>query len=119
MCGAHISKRPYTELGSVDRGNCLCFVSAESALGPVSPGCGCDEDLVDDIVSEFKKRIRYRGDVAQVRQAEQTLKRLEEVDAKLDRILNHLNIPQSSHMDDRGDVKDSVAGTEYTRVTLS
>jgi hypothetical protein len=88
LCGNHVSKRPYGELGSVDRSNCLCCVSAESAFGPVSPGCGCDGEKVDQIVSELKQRMRSRGDTAQIQRAEQTLMRLDEVDAKLVRKLS-------------------------------
>lgn len=83
LCGNHVSKRPYGELGSVDRSNFCCCVSAESAFGPVSPGCGCEAEKVDEIVAELKKRMRSRGDTAQIQRAEQTLERLDEVDAKL------------------------------------
>jgi hypothetical protein len=78
-----VSKRPYGELGSVDRSTCLCCISAESAFGPLSPGCGCDEEMVDLIVHELKRRMRERGDTAQIMRAEETLARLDEVDAKL------------------------------------
>jgi len=126
LCGNHVSKRPYGELGSVDRGTCLCCVSAESAFGPISPGCGCEEEKVDDIVNELKTRMRQRGDTAQINRAEETLRRLDEVDAKLvrqrivvfnscfqvhahksanpllkDAIIDHLNIPKTMKMDDR------------------
>lgn len=101
LCGTHTSKRPYSELGSVDRGNCLCCVSVESAIGPISPGCGCDERRVDEIVFELKHRMEHRGDAAQMRQAELTLMRLEHVDAKLDAIMAQLKIPQSMEMEER------------------
>jgi hypothetical protein len=61
----------------------LCCISAESAFGPISPGCGCETEKVDFIVAELKKRMRERGDTAQIQRAEQTLGRLDEVDAKL------------------------------------
>jgi hypothetical protein len=38
---------------------------------------------VDLIVTELKRRMRERGDTAQIQRAEQTLVRLDEVDAKL------------------------------------
>jgi hypothetical protein len=38
---------------------------------------------VDLIVTELKKRMRERGDTAQIQQSEETLVRLDEVDAKL------------------------------------
>lgn len=33
ICGQAVSKRPYGELGSVARANCLCCVSAHSSFG--------------------------------------------------------------------------------------
>ena len=101
-----LAKGPYAELGSVDRGSCLCCVSVESALGPISPGCGCDERRVDDIVLELKQRMRYRGDAAHVQQAELTLTRLEQVEAKLDVIMAHLSIPHSMAMEERACEKE-------------
>jgi hypothetical protein len=83
LCGNHVSKRPYGELGSVDRSTCLCCISAQSAFGPLSPGCGCETEMVDLIVSELKRRMRERGDTAQIKRSEETLVRLDEVDAKL------------------------------------
>jgi hypothetical protein len=83
LCGKVESKRPYGELGSVDRSNCFCCVGVESAFGPISPGCGCEAAKVDDVVVELKGRMRTRGDTAQIQRAEQTLQRLDEVDAKL------------------------------------
>jgi hypothetical protein len=61
----------------------MCFVSAISSLGAISPGCGCSKDKVDEIVSELKVRMRQRGDTAQIMRAEETLARLNEVEAKL------------------------------------
>ena len=40
ICGKNVAKHPYGELGSVERGNCCCCVAADSAFGPISPGCG-------------------------------------------------------------------------------
>jgi hypothetical protein len=83
LCGKVESKRPYGELGSVDHSNCFCCVGVESAFGPISPGCGCEASKVDDVVVELKRRMRTRGDTGQIQRAEQTLQRLNEVDAKL------------------------------------
>ena len=55
----------------------------ESAFGPLSPGCGCEQATVDEIVAELKQRMRHRGDTAQIQRAEQTLERLDQVEAKL------------------------------------
>lgn len=83
LCGSNTSKRPYGELGDVTETNCCCCVSLSSAFGEISPGCGCDEPLVREVVEELKARMRARGDTAQILRAEETLKRLEQVEAKL------------------------------------
>jgi hypothetical protein len=61
----------------------MCFVSVISAFGPISPDCGCSADKVDEIVTDLKARMRNRGDTAQILRSEETLARLNEVDAKL------------------------------------
>ena len=78
-----MEKLPYGELGSVAKGNCLCCVSARSGVGDFQPGCGCNEERVDEIVSELKTRMRARGDTAQILRTEETLKRLDVLDAKI------------------------------------
>jgi hypothetical protein len=92
-----------------------------SSFGEISPGCGCEREIVDQIVTELKTRMRNRGDTAQIQRAEQTLKRLGVVESKLvrdetvghrphfivfyslaspqDLIMEHLNIPIEKHMD--------------------
>lgn len=99
------SKRPYGELGSVARANCCCCVSFHSSFGDICPGSGCSADLVDEIVDELKARQRGRGDTAQIRRQEETLERLDNVEAKLDAIMSHLNIaappPANNVMTDR------------------
>lgn len=62
LCGKSVSRRPYGELGSVDKANCFCCVHASSNLGPISPGCGCNVEEVDKIVFELKRRMKGRGD---------------------------------------------------------
>lgn len=60
--------------------------------GEISPGCGCDKELVNEIVEELKLRQRGRGDTAQIKRAEQTLERLDKIEAKLDKIIVHMKI---------------------------
>lgn len=91
LCGKNVAKHPYGELGSVERGNFCCCVAADSAFGPISPGCGCDGAKVDDIVTVLKERMRARGDTAQIKRTEQTLEQLKQVDAKLVRSFVYMN----------------------------
>mmetsp|Transcript_14456 Transcript_14456/g.28220 ORF Transcript_14456/g.28220 Transcript_14456/m.28220 type:complete len:83 (+) Transcript_14456:332-580(+) len=78
-----------------------------SNLGPISPGFGCEAELVDEIVEELKKRMKTRGDTGQIQRAEQQLHEIAilkgevaNVNAKLDAVLQHLNIaaPQPQKM---------------------
>lgn len=104
ICGENVSRRPYGELGSVDKGNCCCFVVASSNLGPISPGCGCNGEDVDQIVTELKKRMKGRGDTGQIKRTEEILnkvtelegkiQKMDKMDEKLDLIMKHLNISQ-------------------------
>merc|ERR1711974_471288 len=67
------TRRPYGELGSVDKGNCLCCVGVASGLTkdqPLCPGSGCNEPFVAEIVSELKTRMRSRGDTGQISRTE-------------------------------------------------
>lgn len=68
-------------------------------LGDISPGCGCEPDLVDQLVEELKLRQRGRGDTAQIQRAEETLGRLDHIETKLNLIMEHLNIPDPTPMD--------------------
>ncbi len=98
ICTNAKSKRPYGELGSVEKGSCCCFQSVTSSFGEISPGCGCEGELVDEIVTELKLRQRERGDTAQIKRTEETLMRLETLEGKIDLILDHLRI-QPNKMD--------------------
>eukprot|EP00978_Attheya_sp_CCMP212_P002821 scaffold5798_cov61-Attheya_sp.AAC.2 len=99
LCGKTVSRRPYGELGSVDKSNCLCCYSVTSGLGEIAPGCGCDEQKVDEIVSDLKQRMKGRGDTGQIARAEEQLDKIAQLEAKVDLILDHLNIPQPNEMD--------------------
>mmetsp|Transcript_19058 Transcript_19058/g.44394 ORF Transcript_19058/g.44394 Transcript_19058/m.44394 type:complete len:156 (+) Transcript_19058:75-542(+) len=99
ICGQSVSKRPYGELGSVEKATCLCCVNASSSFGDICPGCGCETDLVEDLVRELKDRQRGRGDTAQIKRAEQTLQRLDDIESKLDAIMSHLKIPDPGPME--------------------
>ena len=45
-------------------------------------------------MEELKARQRTRGDTAQIQRTEQTLERLDQMETKLDLIMQHLNISQ-------------------------
>jgi len=116
-CCVHQKKRlPYGELGSVDQTNACgcCVVFNAGGLAPagpngepgvISPGCGCSGELVSEIVEELNSRQRLRGDVAQMKRADEQAnnikimgERMNMIDAKMDAIMSHLKIPQPAVM---------------------
>lgn len=108
------TRRPYGELGSVDVVHaCGCCYSFSSDLTPaqgdapggLSPGCGCEGDLVAEIVKELKARMAARGDTGNIIRAEQTLaqvnatrEEVQQINAKLDMVINYLNSSSGGQM---------------------
>ena len=97
-CCHSVQKRPYAQLGHVDSNQaCGCCWGVTSDLtgyeGEISPGCGCSEGLVKEIIEELQARKLGRGNVAQLKAQEQLAARVDHMDAKLDAILKHLSIP--------------------------
>ena len=108
ICSTTNQRRPYGELGSVDKytsfGICASIVYGQSYL---TPGFGCSTELVEEIVAELKARMKARGDTGQIQRAETMLEELKEVqhdveamNSKIDAILAHLKItpPASASM---------------------
>ena len=102
VCSSSKKRVPYGELGGVDFVSCCgCAAFSGGTLGEsIVPGWGCQHEMVDEIVATLKERQRARGDTAQIQRAEQALERvaalelrLGSVDAKMDALLAHLNVP--------------------------
>ena len=55
-------------------------------------GCGCEQEKVDGIVAELKKRQGLRGDRAKTRMAESTVQSLKLLHQKMDLIMEKLDI---------------------------
>ena len=103
-CATETKRMPYGQLGSVDKKTaCGCCIGVDSNLTPaegmISPGCGCDTALVEEIVRELKARMKERGDTGNIKRAEQAIDMMQDLNAKVDAILAHLNIPAPSTMD--------------------
>jgi hypothetical protein len=93
-CGKSTSRRPYGELGSVMSAvACGCCVSVSSELGAMQPGCGCEKDLVDEVVEELKKRMKGRGDTGNIQRQEEALLILRHQTAMVDAMLTKMGIP--------------------------
>mmetsp|Transcript_43751 Transcript_43751/g.105527 ORF Transcript_43751/g.105527 Transcript_43751/m.105527 type:complete len:88 (-) Transcript_43751:165-428(-) len=86
---------PYGELGHVGKSNCCCCVGFSSAFGPVTPGCGCEEALVMEIVEDMKQRQQGRGDQGQIQRQEAMMEEIETINTKLDAIMDHLKMERS------------------------
>jgi hypothetical protein len=81
LCSVN-TRRPYGELGSVDKVNCLCCTGVSSELSksiPMFVGWGCDDTRVSEIVAELKKRMKARGDTGQIQKAEMTLQEIKQL----------------------------------------
>ena len=89
---------PYGELGTVDSNQCCCFYgfAAGSLMRAEDDtqctGCGCEQEKVDAIVAELKKRQALRGDRAKVRMAESTISSLTLLHKKMDAIMASLEV---------------------------
>lgn len=111
------SEVAYGEVGNVNQtttcfgctaisGDFLPNAGGDSAEAALSPGCGCEGDLVNDIVKEIRRRVRLRGDIAIHQRAEEQARNIkvlsdqvQSLEHKLDAIMNHLKVPQTASME--------------------
>jgi hypothetical protein len=79
-CTTNRSRVAYGEL-NVDRVNsCGCCY----AVNGMSPGCGCDQQMVDEIAHELQLRVGARGNTGQIQRAEETKIILERLESKME-----------------------------------
>ena len=91
---------PYAELSGVGPNNaCGCCVGVIGVgNGPenpvLQPGCPCccQTQLVNDFVAAIKKRIRGRGDMAQLAISKKIASDVAALNVKIDIIMAHLNL---------------------------
>lgn len=95
-CSDSKSRRPYGQLLEVEVGNCcgIC-VSVSSSMGPLSPGCGCDKETVDEIVQELKTRMKARGDTGNIRRQEEINQLIMFQDARLKEVCQKIGVKVS------------------------
>merc|ERR1740121_1242095 len=82
MCGRTSSRTPYGNLGSVETE--LAFCCCHSLPDVANPGCGCNEELVDEIAGELQERKVMRGNIAQMKQQENIIKEVLQLEVKMD-----------------------------------
>merc|ERR1719401_540750 len=85
-------------MGSVDDATCcFCFRS----VNQMQPGCGCSDELVKEISEELQARKVGRGNIAQIRNQENTMYKAVELDVRLDILMKQFGIaypPEQSTM---------------------
>lgn len=105
LCGERISRRPYGELGSVERNFFCCFVCVDSNLGTILSGCGCNTKAANTLVEALKERMMNRGDTKQIQLNEKILQKTNEINEKVDLLKKHFDFdsiaPTTTSMDDR------------------
>ena len=69
-CDASVERKPYAQLGSVDENVCCCCIHTVNGL---APGCCGDPTAVKEIAEELQNRKVGRGNIAQLRNQENTM----------------------------------------------
>lgn len=98
-----IQKRPYAQLGSVDKaqvcgGICSSLASDltplnEKGEGGLVPGFGCgNDDLVSEIVRELQHRKEKRGGIAQIKKLDYMLQKVKKLATQVPLVAHDLRV---------------------------
>lgn len=93
-CSKNVVRKPYAQLGVVDEAIiCCCCTSVNG----ICPGYCCSHDLVREIAHELQARKVGRGNIAQLRNQENTMIKAIETDIRTDVLLHNqkLDFPPS------------------------
>ncbi len=101
LCGESRSKQAYGEISGIDKSTFCCFSCVGGDGLGFCPGLGCDYQKVDEVVHALQEKIKTRGDAAQLKRSEEQGLMLRQVNAKLDAIMKHLNIPTPEVHEDK------------------
>lgn len=87
-CAHSVEKTPYAQLGSVDEEQMCCcrFVNG------MSPGLGCSTGVVKEISEELQARKVGRGNIAQLRNQENTMVKAQEFQVRTDLLLEKRSV---------------------------
>ena len=98
-CGGthvHSLQRPYAHLGKVNVNRQYCFKwSVNTDTDVLSPGCGCDRQVVEDIAEALQERKVARGNIEIMRLHEALGVDLDSISTLLDAILVDRKIKSS------------------------
>jgi hypothetical protein len=89
LFGKSISYRPYTALGEIQQGNCLCVSCVDSDAGILFSGCGCNESWSLAVVNELRRRTEAFSAANQLQLFEDIATKSKEVDQKMKAIEQH------------------------------
>mmetsp|Transcript_48891 Transcript_48891/g.116224 ORF Transcript_48891/g.116224 Transcript_48891/m.116224 type:complete len:727 (+) Transcript_48891:117-2297(+) len=125
LCLSSTQRRPYAQLGSVDRheacGCCYAIVSDltplnEKGEGGMRIGCGCEREIVDEIVQEMQARKVKRGNIAQIKKLDYMVKKMSHMRTKtMPMLMEKLGLQYSTKP--AGDVAPEVLPTKTFDVT--
>eukprot|EP00427_Karlodinium_veneficum_P054303 CAMPEP_0169407022 /NCGR_PEP_ID=MMETSP1017-20121227/57873_1 /TAXON_ID=342587 /ORGANISM="Karlodinium micrum, Strain CCMP2283" /LENGTH=319 /DNA_ID=CAMNT_0009513887 /DNA_START=162 /DNA_END=1118 /DNA_ORIENTATION=+ len=88
-CMRNVERKPYAQLGSVDEeSTCFCIRSVNG----LSPGAGCSTGVVKEIAAELQARKVGRGNIAQLRNQENTMVKAIEMAIRTDVLLHKQDI---------------------------
>lgn len=87
-CLQSVNRTPYAQVGHVDDHVCCGM----HYVNGIMPGCGCDSALVREIAEELQQRKVGRGNIAQLRNQENTMYKSLELDVRTDILMQNLSI---------------------------
>jgi hypothetical protein len=80
------ARTPYGNMGSVETETAMCCLTELPDIG--SPGCGCNKALVEEIAAELQERKEKRGNIAQMKQQENIIIEILNMEAKMDMLMH-------------------------------
>lgn len=88
--GDSVNSMPYAQISSVDESRC-CFCLR--SVNGMMPGCGCSGPLVTEVAQEFQQRKTGRGDIAQLKNQENTMLNALELSVRTGTVLKKAGVP--------------------------
>lgn len=85
----NVNSMPYAQISSVDEDRC-CYCCR--GVNGIIPGCGCQGEKVADLAHELQQRKVKRGDIAQLRNQENTMLNALELSVRTSSVLKKLGV---------------------------
>lgn len=87
--GDSVNSMPYAQISSVDEErDCWCLRSVNGMM----PGCGCSGNLVTEVATELQQRKVGRGDIAQLKNQENTMLNALELSVRTGTVLKKVGV---------------------------